>query len=153
MITGCMNHRSSEKTGLEGKLLPQFNLILMDSTTILNTKDIPLGKPVVVYLFSPVCPFCKVQTKELIDNIGSLKGIHFYMLSSFPFSEVKKYYADFHLDRYENITVALDTALFYKNYIKAVGMPYLAIYGRDKHLKQARLGQMSIAKIRDIAFD
>jgi len=149
MIAGCMNH----KTGLEGKPLPQFNVVLMDSVTNFNTKDIPQGNPVVLYLFSPYCPYCKAQTKELIENISSLKGIHFYMFSSFPYSDVKQYYMDSHLNKYANITVALDTALFYKNYIKATGMPYFAIYDKNKHLKQTWLGRVSIGKIRDIALE
>ena len=152
-VSGCMNRNSPEKTGLEGKPLPEFNVILMDSVTNFNTKDIPADKPVVVYLFSPICPYCKVQTKELIDNISSLKGIRFYMLSSFPFEWVKKYCVDYQLDKYTNITVALDTTLYYKNYIKAVGMPYIAIYGKDKHLRKTWLGRVSVNMIKDVALE
>jgi thiol-disulfide isomerase/thioredoxin len=153
MISGCMWNSQSKKTGLEGKPLPKFNILLMDGVTIFNTKDIPNDKPVVVYLFSPYCPYCKAETRDMIVHMSSLNNIRFYMLSSFPLESVKKYCEDFRLYKYSNITVGLDTALFYKNYVKAIGMPYLAIYGKDKCLKRTVLGKINIEKVRDIAFE
>jgi thiol-disulfide isomerase/thioredoxin len=152
-ISGCMNQKNPEKTGLEGKPLPQFNVLLMDSITNFNTKDIPTNKPVVIFLFSPYCPFCKAETKEVIENMSNLKDIHFYMLSGFPFSSLKKYYTDFHLEKYPNITVGRDSALFYKKYVKSIGIPYLAFYGKDKRLKQGLLGRVSAQKIKNIALE
>jgi hypothetical protein len=39
---------ATTKTGMEGRLIPSFNLLLVDSATHLNTDDIPTGKPFIV---------------------------------------------------------------------------------------------------------
>jgi len=153
MMSECANRNTYEKTGLEGKALPEFSMQLMDSVTNFNTKSVSYDKPVVIFLFSPYCPFCKAQTKDMIENMTSIKNIHFFMLSSYPFHAIKKFYMDYHLDKYSNITVGRDTALFFSNYIKAIGIPYLAIYGKDNHLKQGLLGRVSTDKIKHIAFE
>src|SRR5258708_38332898 len=83
--------RKSLKTGLEGQLLPKFDLLLSDSTSWLNTSSIQTGKPIVLFYFSPYCPYCMAQTKVIIDNIDKLKNVQIYMVTNYPFGAMKSF--------------------------------------------------------------
>jgi thiol-disulfide isomerase/thioredoxin len=140
-LVGCFG-TEPQKTGKEGKPLPEFSMLLLDSTTRLHSRDIPANKPFVLFVFSPYCPFCKAQTKKIIEDRDLLQDIHFYFISRFPLSAVKTYSKEFQLDKQPNITVGLDSASFVYDYFETPGFPYMAIYGKDKKLNKAYLGKI-----------
>jgi thiol-disulfide isomerase/thioredoxin len=150
-LSGCLSHQSTIKTGLEGAPMPSFDLLLADSMTHFNTKSIPVGKPVVLFYFQPWCPYCKAQTETMIEQMQSLKGIRFYMLTSSLSPLFKQFYDHYELSKYPNIIVGIDDSLIFGNYFKTPGVPYLAIYDRDKKLKRVLIGQSDISVIKDIA--
>lgn len=140
-LTGCFG-ADPEKTGLEGKSLPTFNLLLPDSSTWFNTASISTGKPAAIFLFSPHCPYCRAQTKEIIEDMDRLKNIHFYFITSFPFPDMKRFVDEYSLSNYSNITTGFDTAFFAGNYFEATSVPYMAIYGKDKKFRKSFVGMI-----------
>ena len=154
ILLGCSNTSdSSLKTGLEGKTIPVFNMLLMDSSHQMNTGKIPAGKPVVFLLVSPFCPYCRALTKDIVDHMQSLDGIQFYVISSFPLDQIRGYYGEFKLDNYPNITVGQDYATVFQNYFKASAVPYVAIYGEEKKLRKVFVGKININLIKETAFN
>jgi thiol-disulfide isomerase/thioredoxin len=139
------------KTGLEGKELPKFSMLLIDSVSHLDTKDIPKGEPVALFYFSPFCPYCRAETSEILESIDKLKGIRIYMITNYPFADMKRYYQEYKLASYPNITMAYDPQYFFINYFKAAGVPFMAIYGKDKKLNGAYMGIVKSSDIRDLA--
>src|SRR6267378_1092268 len=77
------------KTGLEGKLLPAFNILLMDSATNFNTNNIPYGKPIILLYFSPSCPYCRALTEEIVTDMPSFTNVRFYILTPYPLQQVR----------------------------------------------------------------
>ena len=75
------------------------------------------------------------------------------MLSDFPLAEIKSYSSSYNLNDIKNITVGQDIESYFSNYFKAPGVPCIAIYGRDKKLKQVLMGAVSTNLIKDIAFE
>jgi thiol-disulfide isomerase/thioredoxin len=146
----CSEHKPTLQTGLEGKKLPPFSFLLMDSTTRVNTNSIASSNPVVIFIFNPYCPYCRAQTEAIIDDMKSVRNIHFYLLSSFPFNLVKDYYEHYQLNKYSNITVGQDYGGFLENYYKVPGVPYLAIYDTSQKLKQVLMGNVSTNVIQDV---
>lgn len=151
-IIGCSG-RPALITGKENTSIPSFNLLLMDSTTQLNTNNIPKGKPIVMFIFSPFCPYCKAQTQDIITDINLLKDTRLIMLSPFSFKTIKEYSNTYQLQKYSNITVAQDKDSYLGNYFNAKGVPYIAIYNSDKRLVQVLQGKSSIKQIKEIAFN
>jgi thiol-disulfide isomerase/thioredoxin len=139
-LAGCFG-AEPQKTGKEGKTLPDFSILLTDSTTWLHSRDIPANNPFVLFMFSPYCPYCKAQTKKIIEDRDLLGDIHFYFISRFPLSAVKGYIKEFQLDKQSNITVGLDSANVVTDYLEAPGFPFMAVYGKNKKLNQAFLGK------------
>jgi hypothetical protein len=152
-IIGCFGKKPSFKTGQEGKPLPAVDLLLTDSTSHLNTKNIPVGKSFVVIYFSPQCPFCRALTNDIIDDMDNLSQIHFYFLSTFPINDIKKYCTQHELQNHPNITVAQDYGMYFNKYFNAPGIPVIAIYGKNKKLKEVLMGEVSTNLIKNIALE
>ncbi|HEY8957434.1 TlpA family protein disulfide reductase [Chitinophaga sp.] len=145
--TKVVTFSSPEKTGKEGLLMPSFTLLLSDSVTYINTKDIPKGRPIVLFYFSPYCPFCQAEIKEITKNIDKLKDIQFYVLTPYPYNEMMTFYNGFNLKSYSNIKAAIDINSFFGSYFNTVQIPYLAIYGKEKKLNGAFIGGISSEQI------
>jgi len=151
ILFGCYGRRPPLKTGLEGKALPAFNLLLTDSATYINTGSIANSKPIVLFCFSPRCPYCRAQMDEIIGSMSSLNNIQFYIFTTWPFDEMKDFYKHFQLNKFSNLVVGLDYTNFFVDYFKAQGVPYMAIYGKDKKFKEAFMGNVYGSQIKEVA--
>lgn len=148
-LEGC-SHHYIQKTGLEGKSMPAFNLFLADSTTFFNTAKIPSGQPVALFLFGPSCPYSRAEMTDILANIKDFKNIRIYAITTAQFPEMKSFYSYFQLQKYQNIIAGLDYTDFFANYFKATGVPYLAIYDGQKKLKEVFIGKRDIQDIKDV---
>jgi thiol-disulfide isomerase/thioredoxin len=149
-LTGCFG-TTPQKTGKEGKPIPEFSMLLTDSTTRIHTANIPAGRPFVLFYFSPYCPHCKKQTKRIVEDMDRLKDIHFYFISSFPLAAVKGFYKEYQLAKYPNITTGLDSARFIHDYFEIPGFPYIAVYGSNKKLNKTFLGEIYSSQLIKVA--
>ncbi|WP_188316191.1 TlpA family protein disulfide reductase [Chitinophaga agrisoli] len=148
-LVGCYA-RPTEKTGLEGKPMPDFDLWLADSSTYFNTGKISSGMPTVLFYFGPHCPYSKAQMEDILSNMKMFKDVNFYIFTTTVFPEMKEFYEHYSLGKYPNIVTGIDTAIFFPTYFKAQGVPYLAIYGKDKRLKEAFVGKVSAKHIKRV---
>lgn len=150
ILSGCSNSVPSVKTGLEGKSLPSFKLLLADSSTYINTKEISNDKPFVIFCFGPHCPYSHAQMEQIISNISLLSKIKLYAITPWPFNEMKSFYNQFNLNKYDNIVTGYDVDNIFEHYYKIPGVPYTAIYGKDKKLKQSFVGKINNEQIKEI---
>jgi thiol-disulfide isomerase/thioredoxin len=149
-LAGCFG-AEPQKTGMEGKPLPGFNLLLPDSSTWINTSQASKGKPIALYYFNPYCPYCKAQTNEIIEDMDKLKGIQFYFITPYPFADMKKFWKEYQLGKYPNISIGIDTASAMGNYFEVTGVPYIAIYGKDQKLNNTFMGKIFSSQIKQVA--
>ena len=147
------HHRPVLKSGLEGTIIPTFDLLLTDSMTHFSTAKITGGRPTVFFFFSPECPYCRAQMQDLIDNSKELKGIHFILVTEFPFKEMIAFYTHYKLNQYLNITLGEDYSGFFSEYFKTTQVPFLALYNKERRLNQVNLGKMYSQEIKTIAFE
>jgi thiol-disulfide isomerase/thioredoxin len=137
------------KTGLEGKLMPDIDLILVDTNSHFNTANIALGKPTVLFSFEPWCPYCKAQTKALISKIESLKDVNICFLTNSTYPGFKEFYDRFHLEKYPNVKAGIDYKYGFARYFQTNQIPFLAIYDRSKKLKQVLIGRNYFSTIKE----
>jgi hypothetical protein len=133
------------KTGFEGRLLPAFTILLPDSSTFLNTVDIPSGKPFIMVGFSPWCIHCQHEMGDIVRHIRQFGDTTIYFVTSFPYPDMKKFYTAFHLERYPNIIVGVDQKSAFLRYYRAREIPYTAIFDSKKRLKEVLPGQADAA--------
>jgi hypothetical protein len=151
VISGCQSRNKPIVTGLEGKQLPAFNILLPNGSSIINTLSDVGHQSIVLFYFSPQCPYCRNQMREIVDRISSLKSIKFYVFTSWPLKETQSFYKEYELYKYPNLVVGVDYNNFFKEHFKAQGVPYMAIYGKDKKLKQAFIGNVNTKQIKEVA--
>lgn len=152
VLSGCFG-REPQKTGMEGETLPSFKLLMEDSTTYFDMKDIPKGKPFALLYFGPYCPYSRAQVEEIVNNIESVKGTKFYFFTSWPIKDLKKFSAHYQLKKYPNISTGRDYEDFFPNYMSAKAVPFMAFYDKEKRLKKAFLGKINIGDIKSVLSD
>lgn len=153
------NHSRQPSTGLrqpilaelEGQALPSFKLLLPDSTTVVDVSRGLPNKPVVLFYFGPDCPYCQAEISEITREMDKLKNIQFYLFTVYPFDEMKKFYANFQLDKYPNIITGYDYELSFFEHFKIQSVPGIAIYGKDKRLKGTFVGNISYKQILSLS--
>lgn len=148
LLFGCYS-KEPKFAELEGKPLPSFKLLLSDSVTYLETERIPTGKPTVFFYYGPYCTYSGTQIDEIINEIDKLKDIQFYAFTPWPYADMKKFIQNHKLNEYSNITTGVDYSGLIKNYFHLPGVPFLAIYGKDKKLKKTFLGNLTSDKIKE----
>jgi len=125
-----------EKTGLEGRLIPSFSLLLPDSTTWLKTDDIHPGKSFVVMGFDPRCKHCQALTKEITGQMNNFKDLPIYYVTPAEFKSMRTFYHYFKLSQYPNITMGYDSSAALFVFFKETHTPLIAIYDSKKRLKK-----------------
>jgi thiol-disulfide isomerase/thioredoxin len=140
---------SAVKTGLEGRSLPSFDILLTDSVTHLDTKDIPGGKPFIMIAFSPYCPHCRREIADIEHNMEKFAGTHFFLITPYSISELKTFYQSLNLSSYPNITVGVDYNDAFLSYFKSRSVPYTAIYDAKRRLAQGIPGRADIVTLYD----
>lgn len=149
LLLGC-NFSTQYKSGKEGADIPMFPVLLTDNTTHFSTSSIPSGKSIIIFYFSPFCDFCKAQTKEIINHMDSFSSTNLIFMTYFPMKDIKDYYTHFALYKYSNVTVAQDNTGSFLNYFDISVVPYIAIYSRDRKLKQVFTGTLDLDKIKTL---
>jgi thiol-disulfide isomerase/thioredoxin len=134
-----------DKTGLEGRPLPGFDLVLADSVTHLNTRNIPTGQPFVIVGFSPYCPHCQGEIKDILHNMQQFQGIHIYLVTFFPLADLRAFYKKFQLEKYPNVTAAADKKDAFLLYFHQHSIPFTAVYDGKKRLAQVIPGRADMA--------
>jgi hypothetical protein len=148
LLSSCYGKTPPLKTGLEGKELPSFNLLLADSVTYFNTEALSIGIPIVMFYFGPNCPYSRAQMEEIINNIKIFGKTKFCIFTTWSFNEMKDFYNYYKLYKYPNILTGVDYSNSFATYFKAMGVPYLAIYNKNRKLNHAFVGKMNSHQLK-----
>jgi len=139
-----------DKTGMEGRSLPSFNLLMADSTTRLNTTDIPTGKSFLLVGFLPFCKHCQALMADLIQHIDEFRGTRIYYVTPGKFSDMCTFYRYYHLEKYPNIVVGWDSTNTFFSYFKAPGTPYTTVFDSRKRLKWVMTHETNAARLSQL---
>jgi len=152
-LVSCYRKLPPLRTGMEGKPIPAFNLLLRDSSTVVNMGALPKGKPVVLVFISPNCPFCRAEVDGIVKNMATLKDIQFYVFTNWPLQMMKAFSDHYQLNKYPNVTVGYDYTDFFQTHFRVGGVPYTAIYTKENTLTKAFAGKLDSRQIKDEAQD
>jgi thiol-disulfide isomerase/thioredoxin len=150
-VVNCREHHVNRVTGLEGKEMPDFEIMKLDSTVKINTRNILPGKPILLFSFEPWCPYSRAQTQILISHFEDLKAIDIYMFCSGSFSEFENFCKQYGLSERDNFHVGVITDFTFYKYFRTSKIPLLAIYDKRKKLKDVSMGVTDVSIIKDIA--
>jgi hypothetical protein len=126
---------------------PSIKLLLLDSSTVIDTKQAEEGKSFVLLYFSPDCPFCQQQIADLLNNSTALSHVNFYLLSFSPLADLRLFYEKAKLAKYKNFIVAQDIQYKFYQYFHPEAFPCLAIYNQHKLLVKLYRNETTAGKI------
>jgi thiol-disulfide isomerase/thioredoxin len=149
LLFACSWPQPKYASGLEGQALPNFNLILKDSSTQFHTSNIPTGRSFIIFLYQPYCPYCRSQLEDILKNMADFKNTRVYMVTTSSYLELNQFFDNYHLEKYSNIILARDSAAQFISYFNASGIPYLAIYDKQKKLAKVLFGKNDITVIKN----
>lgn len=130
------------KTGMEGKLLPAFNIQLLDSTSFIHSEDLPKGKNLVLFYFKPTCPYCRAQMRDMLNNIERFKDKQVCVLTNESLKGANRFASYFKLNRFNNVIVGRDTGSVVLKTYRSLGVPLTAFFDKNKLLKALYSGRM-----------
>jgi thiol-disulfide isomerase/thioredoxin len=128
---------------------PPFRLLLTDSSTYFTKANLDKKKPLFLYVFSPDCDHCKLTTEDLIKNIDKFKKVQIVMATWLGFGQMKKFYEDFQLSRFENLTVGRDVNFIIPPFYNIRNLPYMAFYDKKGQLISVFEGGLGIDKVAE----
>jgi len=141
LLIACRSDSAGDET------LPAFDILLTDSSTLLNTRAISGDTPVVLLYFSPDCSHCQAETETILRHMNLLKKIRFYFVTTDPIDRLKAFIGYYKLDRYPNIILGRDEQFFILRHFKGAYPPYLVLYDRHKKQKAAFQGDITADQI------
>lgn len=138
-------------SGHEGELLPNIDLLMLDSVTHINIADIPPGKPTVLFYFGPYCPYCQAEIDDIVKNMESLQEIQIYLLTTYSYGEMKSFYIKNNLEKFNNIRIGIDYGFQFSKYFNTILIPCTAIYNTNKKLNSVYIGTLSHDQIKKVS--
>jgi thiol-disulfide isomerase/thioredoxin len=126
--------------------VPQFTIYKAPDSTAFTREDLK-RRPAIFIIFSPDCEHCQHETKELISNIDKFKKIQIIMVTYLPYEEMIKFYKDYKIANYPEITMGRDTKFFFPIFYKVQNLPTIIVYDKDGKLKDSFEGTVSIDKV------
>jgi peroxiredoxin len=131
------------KTGMEGKPIPAFAIQLLDSTSYIQSENIPGDKKLVLFYFSPTCPYCRAQMRDMVNNIEKFKDEQLCILTNADLKSIKRFADYFKLNGLNNVIVGRDTGSAVLTAYHLMTVPFTAYFDKNKQLKAAYTGRMS----------
>jgi len=143
--SSCKEEKSQKpyKTGMEGKPLPPFAIQLLDSTSFIHSEDLPKDKSLLLFYFSPTCPYCRAQMRDMVNNIDRFKDKYLCILTNTDLKSIKRFAEYFKLNRLSNVIVGRDTGSVVLITYRQTNVPFTAYFDKNKQLKVAYTGRMS----------
>ncbi len=129
VFTGLAQTDSSQKY-FKVPAIPTFSITKVpDSSSFTNSK-LKKNKPVVFFFFNPDCDHCHLETKNLVAKIDQLKNVQILMISILDFNAIKKFYNEYKLADYPNITMARETTYNLPGFFNIHSIPDVYVYDK-----------------------
>jgi len=138
---------NNEPTYLRFPTIPPFELLSVDSNTVITKADLKKNQPVLLMFFSPDCDHCQHQTQDMLKEMDAFKKIQIVMATYQPFEMMKDFYKKYGLSFYPNVHVGRDTKYFLPPYYRMMNLPYLALYDKKGNLIRTFEGNQKVAVI------
>jgi thioredoxin-related protein len=129
--------------------VPPFKLTKMPDSTVFTKDNLKRKKPTIIMVFSPDCEHCQEMTKQITANIHLFKKAQIVMATPLEFGYVKKFYEEYKIADYPNITMGRDPGYFLGTFYKVRSFPAIFIYNKKGSLVNWFTGEVELKKIVD----
>ena len=116
--------------------IPTFTITKVPDSSSFTHKQLKKKKPTIFFFFNPDCDHCHQETKNLIAKIDQLKDVQILMVSILDYNSIKKFYTEYKIASYPNITIARETTYNLPGFFSIHSIPDVYVYDKNgKFLK------------------
>ena len=130
--------------------VPPISIIKAPDSTRFTKEDLFTKTATLVMIFSPDCGHCQHETEDLLAHINLFKKVQIVMATPLEYRYVKKFYTDYNLANYPNITIGTDPGYMLGTFFHVRNMPSLFLYDKRGDLLKAFDGSVSVEKIAEL---
>ncbi len=128
-------------------VVPPFTIYKMPDSSKFTKADLKKKQKTLLIIFSPDCDHCQHEIKEIIAAIDKFTKIQIVMASWLPYKEILKFYADYNIAAYPNITMGWDKSFFLPPFYKFNSLPFMGLYDKKGNLISVFEGSVSLDKV------
>lgn len=110
--------------------VPSFKLTNMADSSYFTKDNLKKKTATIIMLFSPDCEHCQHETKELTAKINLFKKVQIVMASPLEYDYIKKFYNEYKIADYPNITMGRDPSYFLGTFYKVRSFPAIFLYDK-----------------------
>ncbi|HMO61484.1 MAG TPA: thioredoxin domain-containing protein [Ferruginibacter sp.] len=129
--------------------VPPFSILKVPDSTKFTKDHLTKRKATLIILFSPDCDHCQQETRELQKNISLFKNVQIVMAAQLDYDLIKKFYDEFDLASYPNITVGREGTFFLSTFFKNRTFPTLFLYNKKGKFVERFEGSVPVQTIAE----
>jgi thioredoxin-related protein len=131
VVFNALAQTDTNQVYYKSKVIPAFSLAKMPDSSVFVNANLQKDVPTVLIFFAPDCDHCQNATKEMTAKMDKLKNAQILMVSWMDVSFINKFYADYKLANYPNITVTKDPAYKLLQYYTVHSIPDVFVYDKN----------------------
>jgi len=132
---------------LKFPVIPQFTVYKAPDSAAFSREDLRKNMEVVFIIFSPDCEHCQHETEALLANINKFRHTQIIMITYLPYDEMIRFYKNYKIADYPQITMARDTKFFFPVFFKVKNLPSIFVYDRKGNFKKNFEGSVKIDSV------
>ena len=111
--------------------VPPFRMVQANGK-IFRAQDLPMGKPILLFYFSPECDHCEKVQKAFFKQAGNFQKASVAFITFLPVDKVAKFVNDYRLVKYPNMYAGTEgSTYFVRNYYRVKDLPFVALYTKN----------------------
>jgi thioredoxin-related protein len=122
--------------------IPEFTVYKAPDSTAFSRNNLHKKMNTIFMIFSPDCEYCQRETKMLLQEIKKFKHTQFIMITYLPYHEMLRFYHNYKIEDYPQITMARDTRFFFPVFFKVRNLPSLFVYDKKGNFKKSFEGDV-----------
>jgi len=127
--------------------IPMFSIVKAPDSTMFAKANLKKKKETILIMFSPDCEHCQRETDSLIAHIDLFKDVQIVMATPLDYVHVKKFYEDYKIADYPNITIGNDPVWYLGGFYTVRNFPTIAVYDKEGQFVKLFEGSVSVRKI------
>jgi len=149
MVSGKVGLAQTDTTllYLRFPMVPSFKLTNVADSSYFTKDNLKKKRPTIIMMFSPDCEHCQAETKELTANIKLFKKAQIIMASPLEFSYLRKFYDEYKIADYPNITMGRDPSYLLGTFYKIRSFPSIFVYNKKGNFVTSFTGSTPVEKI------
>lgn len=135
--TRAQQTATSQPPYLQNPVVPEFKVLLPDSTHWFSKANLKKGRAVMFMAFNPDCEHCQKQADIIVaNNKGALEKVEIVMATYQDMKKLRDFIRDHKLSGHPNIIVGRDVNYFFGPFFNMHYSPFLAFYDKQGKLSK-----------------